>query len=214
MRVFTIDVRSSSTLRELTESLMVVSSQAYEHKPESVVIVVRCEHVIDSGYGEEGVQLVASWEKVLRQLEMAHALIIFISDADVFGHSFDLLLISDFRVVRCNSRLGFSLHDGAALPRMSLYRLVNQVGQAHARRVGLVGITLGADEAYQLGLVDEISESEVDVLDRALAKFGDAPTSELAIRRRLILEAQALEYDNALGAYLAACARNRIRTST
>lgn len=213
MRVLTINLGPSSVLAELTECLKAVSSETYEHKQESVFVIIRCEGMIDCASESESVRSIGAWEKALRQLEMGHAFIIFISDSEVFGYAFDLLLISDVRILCPDSRMGFSMRDGASLPRMSLYRLANQVGQAHARRLGLAAIVLGADEALQLGLADEISDDLAESLDSALAKFGDAPTSELAIRRRLILEAHALEYDNALGAYLAACARSQPRMS-
>ena len=59
----------------------------------------------------------------------------------------------------------------------------------------------------ELGLLDA-TESD---LDTALGQFvGDLsrhPRAELAIRRRLLLEAPSTSYEEALGTHLAACDR-------
>ena len=211
-KISMLGVMANSGLEEVTQSLRDTLNQVYESENENVVIVLRCQSMTDCFHGENTIQTISDWEKVLRQLEMVRAIVVFISDGNVFGHALDLLLVSDFRAVHAVSQMGFSMQNGIARPGVSLYRLANQVGQAHARRMGLAGRTITSEEACDLGLVDEVFDDERQVLDRALGKFRDTSSSELAIRRRLILEAHALEYDNALGAYLAASARGRPRS--
>lgn len=209
MDVFTINVVVGSNLGEITESLRNVLDRIYECRRESCAVILQCESITEYPSLSESIQALSAWEKALRQLEVSHAVIIFISNGDAFGHAFDLLLISDFRILGKNSKIGFSLQNGAIRPAMSLYRLTNQIGQAHSRRVSLTGRALAADESYDLGLADEISDNGSDVLLQVVEKLTKLPSAELALRRRLLLEAHALEYDNALGAHLAACARSR-----
>jgi isomerase DpgB len=207
--VFTISVVSNAGLQELTEAVRSVLGQIYRDDQKDTVIVLRCASFADCPEGGETLQSISSWEKVLRQLEMANAITVFISEGDVFGRAFDLLLISDYRSVQATSRIGFSRRGRITRPGMSLYRLTNQLGQAQARRVGLAGKILTAQEAVGLGLADEVSDDASDMLDHFLNQLGETSSAGLAIQRRLILEAQAMEYDNALGAYLAVSAIER-----
>ncbi len=211
-KVFTMNVAMNSRLDELTRSANQVLSQIFEHKNESSLLVMQCEHMADCDEREKFTQDVTAWEKVLRQLEMANAIIVYSSEGDVFGHSFDLLLIADYRIIPSECQLGFLRRTRMTAPGMSLYRLTNQIGQAQARRLSIAGKALKADEAYSLGLADELSNSGVKVVDGAIGKFSNVPSLELAIQRRLLLEAHTLEYDDALGAYWAARARHRSRT--
>lgn len=209
MDVLTVNVMAKSSLGELTKSLGSVLDQIYERGRRSSAVVFHCESTTDSPSVKESIQVISAWEKALRRLEVSQAIIVFLSDGDAFGHAFDLLLISDFRILVRNARVGFLLQNGVIRPGMSLYRLTNQIGQAHSRRVGLTGRALRADECYDLGLADEISDNGSHSLAQVLQKLENSPSAEVAIRRRLLLEAHALEYDNAIGAYLAACARDR-----
>lgn len=209
IRVFTIEATSNSNLEELTDSAKRALNEIYEYKGDRSLLVLRCEHVDDRNGQEALRDDVAAWEKVLRQIEMANSVIIYSSEGDVFGHSLDLLLIADFRILRNGSQLGFSRRMGAPPPGMSLYRLANQVGQAQARRLSFAGTALEADEAHSLGLADELSNDGAQAVDRAVSRFKNSSSSDVAIRRRLLLEAHTLEYDDALGAYWAARARSR-----
>jgi len=214
MNVIAADVSCSSSMAELAELTGNVLSEVYERKGLDNVIVFRCAGDCASAHSDPSLQEVSSWEKALRRLEMASAILIFSSERDCLGCVFDLLLISDFRIVRSESKLGFATQNPVAPPRMSLFRLTNQLGQAHARRAALTGKVLGAEEALGLGLIDAISDDVPGLLNQTLAKYAGTSSAELAIRRRLILEAHALEYENALGAYLAASARGRSEAST
>lgn len=208
IKVFTIDVTRSSHLEELTESAKRGLNEIREYKGDRSLLLLRCEHADGESDQEEPGQSVTAWERVLRQIEMANSVIIYISEGDVFGHSFDLLLIADFRIIRTGSRLGFSPRMRVPPPGMSLYRLANQVGQAQARRLSLGGQALDADAAYSLGLADEVSHGGTQAVESAIDRFSNSSSSELAIRRRLLLEAHTMEYDDALGAYWAARARS------
>ena len=207
MNVFTLDVGSRSRLEELTKLLRNALDQIYERRRENSAVVLRCESTAASSFVDESIQNISAWEKALRQLEVSQAIIIFMSNGDAFGHAFDLLLISDFRIVGRDSKIGFGLQNSLIRPGMSLYRLANQIGQARSRQVGLTGRAFSAEESCSLGLADEIADNGNDLLSPLLKKLDDLPSSELALRRRLLLEAHAMDYDNALGAHLAACAR-------
>jgi isomerase DpgB len=97
---------------------------------------------------------------------------------------------------------------------MSLYRLCQQVGAARARQVLLWSSTITAATAIEIGLIDQID----DAVDRATHRILSLrrPGAEMAVRRRLVLEATSTPYEDALGTQLAACDRElrRIRRHT
>ena len=209
MKVFHITVSESPSLESLIVSLRGLLSDIYKHKQESSVAVFYCKRE-EVAFGEShSITTLSEWEKVLRQLEMAQTISVFVSEGDVSDWTLDLLLISDFRYLAKKLRVGISTPNGAIRPGMALYRLANQLGQAQARRLGVIGRSIATEEACTLGLADETFDAGFDIVDHALYELKEVSSSELALRRRLLLEAHALEYDNALGAYLAACAINR-----
>lgn len=209
--IFHLKVTSSSSLEDLIRSVKKVLDEISEHRDGASVLVLECEHVDDTIEYQPVKEQIAAWEKVLRQIEMANCIIIYKSEGDVFGYSFDLLLIADYRIVRKGSCLGLSREMSDFPPSISLFRLANQVGQAQARKLSLAGKVLEADEAYQLGLADELSSDGAKAVNDAIIKYKNRSASELAICRRLLLEAHAVEYEDALGAYWAARARSNSR---
>jgi len=73
-------------------------------------------------------------------------------------------------------RLG--MHAGMA----ATYTLPNVVGEAHARDLLLTGRTVGAEEAFRIGLVSEVLDDET-FLDAVLAKATEiAATAPIASR--------------------------------
>jgi isomerase DpgB len=90
---------------------------------------------------------------------------------------------------------------------MGLYRLANQAGAAAVRRAVLLGVPLTATEALGLGLIDEVAADPAAAAAAARTLLGASPASDLAIRRRLLLDATTTSYEDALGRHLAACDR-------
>jgi isomerase DpgB len=78
---------------------------------------------------------------------------------------------------------------------------------APVRRLALFGVEIGAARAAGLGLVDEVGDDVVALAREALEILGGVPGRELAIRRRLLLDATTTSYEDALGSHLAACDR-------
>ena len=90
---------------------------------------------------------------------------------------------------------------------MALYRLANQVGAGRARQLALFGTELPADRAAEWGLLDEVVPDPAARSAEVLDAFAGTRGKELAIRRRLLLDAGYTSFEDALGAHLAACDR-------
>jgi len=151
------------------------------------------------------VQTVNRWERALRRLERLPALTVAAVDGRCTGPALDVLLTVDHRVAGPTTTLGIASVGAGPWPGMALYRLANQVGAGRARRLALLGAEVTAAQAEDWGLVDEVVD---DPLARAAEVVMHGRNGrELAIRRRLLLEASSTSFEDALGAHLAACDR-------
>lgn len=100
------------------------------------------------------------------------------------GAGLCLALACDIRYAAASARMSvpfvqLGMHAGMG----ATYTLPQTVGLAHARDLLLTGRMVGADEAFRIGLVSEVSPDETfrqTVLDRAAQVAGTAPiASEL-----------------------------------
>ncbi|MEU2035445.1 enoyl-CoA-hydratase DpgB [Nocardia amamiensis] len=152
---------------------------------------------------------VGKWEGVLRRLEQAPAPIIAIVDGDAYGPAAELLLVADYRIMRAGTTFSFASTDAGVWPAMGVYRLAAQVGIGRARELAVQGRALTAELARACSVIDAVAEpgAEADAVATGLAIFESSVGSEIAIRRRLVLDAATTRFEDALGAHLAASDR-------
>jgi len=182
-----------------------------EDAPKDVILLV---HLRDDGTPtgepwphEVGVHTVNQWERALRRLERLPAATVAVVDGYCSGLALEVLLATDYRIAASGARLRVPALPEGTWPGMTLYRLANQLGVAPVRRLALFGIEVGAHRAAELGLVDEVGDDVVALTRGALTVLGGVAGRELAIRRRLLLDATTTSYEDALGSHLAACDR-------
>jgi isomerase DpgB len=157
--------------------------------------------------GAVSIQAVNRWERAVRRLERLGVVIIAVAEGTCGGPALDLLLAADFRIGSPDLRLVLPVNDGHFWPGMSLYRLVQHIGLAKARQIVLWGVDIPVARATELGLVDQVSTDLEEAVHTAAVLRGRISDRETGIRRQLLLEATAAEYDDALGAHLASCDR-------
>jgi isomerase DpgB len=157
--------------------------------------------------GDVGIDLVSRWEKALRRLERTRAVKIAVAEGCCGGPALEVLLTADHRIGAPDVRVEVPVSNGTVWAGMSVHRLTNQLGAARARQLLLFGAQLTAERALAIGLLDESAEDPHAVAADRAAAFGRLAPDELAIRRRLILDACSTGFDEALGMHLAACDR-------
>jgi isomerase DpgB len=155
---------------------------------------------------EFGVHLVNQWERALRRLERLPAPTLAVVHGYCAGPALEVLLATDYRIAASDARLRVPVRTDGTWPGMALYRLANQIGVAQVRRLALFGVEVDARRAAELGLVDEAGHL-TELTRTALGILEGVSGRELAIRRRLLLDATTTSYEDALGAHLAACDR-------
>ncbi|GAA5106115.1 enoyl-CoA-hydratase DpgB [Nocardia iowensis] len=159
---------------------------------------------------------VNKWEGALRRLEQVPAPIVAIVDGDAYGPAAELLLVADYRIMRARTTFSFASSDAGVWPAMAVYRLAVQVGVGRARELAVQGGALSAEAARACGVIDAVAEpgTEADAVATGLAIFESSVGSEIAIRRRLVLDAATTRFEDALGAHLAASDRTLRRERT
>nr|WP_308506844.1 enoyl-CoA-hydratase DpgB [Pseudoduganella ginsengisoli] len=152
------------------------------------------------------VHLVNHWERALRRLERLRAATIATVEGRCGGLGTAVLLTTDYRIAAGDVHL--SLMSGQdILPSMTLHRIAGQIGAAAGRQLVLFGMDMAADRAMELGMVDTIADDVEAATATFVKSLATLYTEDLSVRRRLLNEAPALNYDDALGAHLAACDR-------
>lgn len=204
-----LDVDGTGPLPRLTAELNAVCDRLEERTDRSVLGIRLLPVPTDrrSWPSGVGVQEVNRWERAVRRLEQLPAMIVTTASGVCGGPALDLLLASDFRIASPDLLLMLPVNDGHFWPGMAVYRLAQQLGAGRARQIVLWGDDLDGVRAHELGLVDQLSDDLSEAAHTAVVLMGRISDRELAVRRQLLLEAPAAEYQDALGAHLAACDR-------
>ncbi|MFC4535477.1 enoyl-CoA-hydratase DpgB [Sphaerisporangium dianthi] len=163
--------------------------------------------------GAVGIDMVSRWEKALRRLERTQIAKIAIVEGVCGGPAFEVLLTSDYRIGAPDARFEVPVSDDSIWAGMAVHRLVSQFGGAFARRMVLFGAEMSAERALETGLLDEMPADAATSAARVAAAAGRLEQAELAIRRRLVHDAAATSFEDALGMHLAACDRTLVRRS-
>ncbi|SPL92146.1 Enoyl-CoA hydratase/isomerase [[Actinomadura] parvosata subsp. kistnae] len=181
----------------------------------SGLVTVHATGVPPAGWAAElTVGLVTKWERAVRRFERLGRLTAAVVSGDCAGPALDVLLAADVRIAAPEARLLLPAGHDATWPGMAVHRLAQQAGSAAIRRAVLLGTPIEASRGLALGLLDEVRE-DPDAALVELAESGRAfAAPEIAIRRRLILDAVSTGFEEALGAHLAAADRFLRREAT
>lgn len=208
MTVLQLSCTGDMPIIELTARLNALCEQA-DSAEHPIVILQLTAHVVDifPWPGQVNIQDVNRWERAIRRLERLPAVTIILVSGVIGGAALDLILTADYRIVTTDFQLHLPLNHGHIWPGTALYRLVNQVGMARSRQL-LMGVRdIGAQRALDIGLVDEVAGSTSPEILEIVSRFAAMSGAEVAVRRQLLLEVQAMSIDDAFGLHLAACDR-------
>lgn len=199
----------SLPLAELTALLNGLCDRAQECGPPAIaVLTLAVTRPEDRSWpGRVAIRDVNRWEKAVHRLEKQDNVTIAVAPGMCGGPALDVLLATDYRIATAQTRILLPVNDGQFWPGMALHRLVHQVGIARARQLVMWGHELSLAQALDLGLVDECADNADAAVAAAMVLLGRIAQSDLAVRRRLLLEAPQAGFDEALGVHLAACDR-------
>jgi isomerase DpgB len=209
-----LDIDASAPLTDaLIRSVAEVCDRA-EDSTEALVILRLADRSLPgtpetAWPGAAGVHDVNKWERVLRRLERLPAATLAVVQGAAGGPTLELLLAVDYRIGTPDVVVRPPFLGRDPWPGMLLHRLSQQTGVAAARRITLFGGEIPAERALHIGILDELAPADdLATPVAAAAKLAVGLTgSELAIRRRLVLDAATTAFEESLGAHLSACDR-------
>jgi isomerase DpgB len=207
--VLVVTVDGSRPLSAASVADLGAMCDAAEDDDARAFVIVHLSGVPGADWAEGlSVTLVSKWERGLRRLERLPATTIAVVEGDCGGAAFDALLATDYRIMPSSAKLFVPVVDGSTWPGMALYRLARQAaGAGPARQAVLFGTAIDAATAQSIGVIDEVTGNATVAIERAMKMAATAQGAELAIRRQLMQEAPAANYEDALGVHLAACDR-------
>lgn len=206
--VFNLRINGNESLTAVCTSIGNLCASIEDYGQDSVAVVqIEDFQAAASWPGDITVQDANRWERAIRRLEHCSAIVITTTRGECSGATLDFLLVSDYRIAAPDLNLHFPINIGQFWPSMGIHRLVQQVGLVRARQIVLWQPSMAAEPCLLAGLVDELDEDLRAATVRMISRINGKKGSELAIRRRLLLEALSSPYEEALGTHLAACDR-------
>ncbi len=160
------------------------------------------------------IRTVTRWERVLRRLERVPAATVAVATGEVGPAALEILLCTDWRVSGADTV--FALAE-RPWPGAGLFRMARQLGHAATRRLTVFPAALPASRAQEIGLVDEVRGGDIAAVLASAASAAQAiavDDLDAAVLRQLHDEAASAQYDDAIGAHLAACDRVLRRRAT
>ena len=199
-----LEIAADSPSGELVAEVNRVCDQLEDSGAPVLVLRIRGGSSPAHPLAEPDMHLFTQWERAVRRVERAQAVTVAAAEGLCGWLQTGILLATDYRIARIDLRV--ALHDGTGhvVPGMGLYRVATQIGVARSRRLALLGEIMSADEALALGLIDEIAEELDAPLAAIIRKVSHLNAGDLAVRRRLLLEAPNRSFEDALGTHLAA----------
>ncbi len=176
-------------------------------QPAVLSVLLRAEDGAHAPAAAPDMALVSQWERALNRIEKLRVPTLAVVEGRCAGLLLEVLLSTDYRIGAPQAQLSLA-HLGAIWPGMALHRLATQLGVARARGLALFGDVLEANAAQALGLLDQVHADPVHWANHFVETLSAAAIQDIAVRRRLLIEAGATSYEDALGAHLAACDRS------
>lgn len=144
------------------------------------------------------------WEKICARVERLPKAIIAIIDGECHGGGAQLMLVADAAIATKRASIQFNEVHLGFLPGMATFRLAKTIGLGHAKRLIMQCPKVTADEALSLGLVSAVSDDTEAALSRTIDAFGPIHNVAVTLARRLLNESFSIDFENAIGNFLAA----------
>ena len=114
-----------------------------------------------------------------------------------------LATLCDFTLAVPEAKFGYTEVRIGFVPAIVSTFLLRQIGEKHARDLLLTGKIIGADEAYRMGLINEVVASDNKLMPRAhelAAQLMENSPASLASSKRLLSDHARQELDKQIRA--------------
>ena len=219
-QICTIKINNPAALNALDTSILKeleIAIEQVEKDPEILAVIITGEgrafvagadisEMVNLNY-DEGKAFGAFGTMVFRKIETLSKPVIAAVNGFALGGGCELAMACDIRIASDNAKFGQPEVDLGIIPGFSAtYRLPRLVGVGKAKELIFTGSTIGATEAYEIGLVnkvvkpEELMESALKMAERIASKAPIAVrNAKQAIENGLVSEAEtAFENENTL----------------
>lgn len=139
--------------------------------------------------------------RMLRQVNAAPQAVIAVLEGAVLGGGFGLACVSDVALAHRDAKFGLP-ETGLGLPPAQIAPfVVERIGLAQARRLGVCGGRFGGEEAKRLGIAHEVfhGESQLqEMLDGTLKQIIRCAPGANAVTKEIMLKVGRMEMDEVL----------------
>ena len=144
------------------------------------------------------------WEKICARIERLPKAIVAVIEGECRGGGAQLMLVADAVIAHPEAIIQFDEVHLGFLPGMATFRLAKSVGLGHAKRLIMQCPELDPKEGHRLGIVSAVDADLDRALADTIAAFGPNHTVAVTLARRLLNESFAVDFENAIGHFLAA----------
>lgn len=139
--------------------------------------------------------------RMLRQVNAAPQAVIAVLEGAVLGGGFGLACVSDVAFAHRDAKFGLP-ETGLGLPPAQIAPfVVERIGLAQARRLGVCGGRFGGEEAKRLGIAHEVfhGESQLqDMLEATLRQIIRCAPGANAVTKEIMLKVGRMDMDEVL----------------
>ncbi|MDS1309303.1 enoyl-CoA hydratase/isomerase family protein [Marinobacter xiaoshiensis] len=102
---------------------------------------------------------------MIQQVNESSKVVIAVTEGAVMGGGFGLACVSDVAIAGPTAKFGMPETSLGILPAQIAPFVVERIGLTQARRLSLLGLRIGAEEACALGIVHQVASSDVELED-------------------------------------------------
>ncbi len=139
--------------------------------------------------------------RMLRQVNAAPQAVIAICEGAVLGGGFGLACVSDVAFAQRDAKFGLP-ETGLGIPPAQIAPfVVERIGLAQARRLGVCGGRFGGEEARRLGIVHEVFDDEAqlqDLLSHTIGQIRRCAPGANAVTKQIMLSVGRMDMDDIL----------------
>ncbi len=124
---------------------------------------------------------------MLTAIEALPQPVIAVCEGAVMGGGFGLACVADVTIAGATARFRLPETGLGITPAQIAPFIVRRMGLTHARRLGVTGSTIGADEAVRLGLAHVATDDVDEALSDVLTRIGRCAPGAVAATKKLML---------------------------
>jgi len=144
------------------------------------------------------------WEKCCVRIERLPKATVSLVEGACTGGGAQLALVTDATILHPTARIHFNEVHLGFLPGMATFRLAKHVGLGQAKRIIMQCPVIEPEEALELGLAQTVAEDLDSALAEIIQRFGPNHSVAIHLARRLLNESYSVDFENAIGHFLAA----------